>query len=84
MLNILKGIIFYPLLWLRGLLIKIGRFLAGFLLLAALVTAFLPEIDKAFTTILAVMSFTLFMLCHFYDWVLLKLNPTGHTLILEQ
>lgn len=83
MINILKGIVFYPLLWLRGILVKLGRLLAGLLLFAALTSLFFDEMPTKLSIAWAVMSFALFMLCHFYDWVLTKLNPTDNILIFD-
>lgn len=82
-MNILKGIIFYPLLWLRWILIKVGRLLAGLLLFAALLSFFMGDVPTKISAAWAVMSFMLFMLCHFYDWALVKLNPTDHVLMLD-
>ncbi|CAK3333889.1 conserved hypothetical protein [Vibrio crassostreae] len=82
-MNILKGVVFYPLLWLRGLLIRIGRLIAGLLLFSALLSALMGELPTQISITFAVMSFALFMLCHFYDWILIKLNPTDNILILD-
>ena len=83
MINVLKGIVFYPLLWLRGIVIKVGRLLAGLLLFAALLSLWVGDIPTKISIAWAVMSFALFLLCHFYDWVLIKLNPTDNILILD-
>ncbi len=82
-MKILQSLLFYPLLWLRGLFIRVGRILAGLLLLGTVLSLFFGGVPVKATIAWAVMSFALFMLCHFYDVVLIKLNPTDNILLLD-
>ena len=87
-MKIIKALLFYPLLWLRGIVLRIGRLLSGLCLLGVASMLILKSIDKApnleWTQILmsAVMAFAIFMLLEFYDQLLLKLNPTSNKLTL--
>lgn len=83
MRNVLKGMVFYPLLWLRGLLIRVGRFLAGLFMFGVLLSFFVGDIPTKISIAWGLLSFALFMLCQFYDWVLVKLNPTDSILVLD-
>lgn len=75
------SLIFYPMLWLRGLFQRIGNFLSGFFLLGLILGLFLHA-PIGFLIGCGVFSFGFFLLTHFYDQILLKLNPTGNVLIL--
>lgn len=82
-MKILKSILFFPLLWLRGLFIRIGRIIAGLFLFGAIGGFFMGDLPVTLPIVCGVMSFALFMLCEFYDWLLLKLNPTNTVYILD-
>ena len=92
-MNVLKSIIFYPMMWLRPIVILVGNGLAGFLLLGALLFLAISffsggsEEDKAtFMSVFILpafgMSFFCFLVTFLYDRILLALNPTGVDLYL--
>lgn len=83
MSNTIKGIIFYPMFWLRGIFLLVGKLLGGFLLLGGIFEYFIgaPTIIWSMTL---TFSFLIFILRQTYDTILLKLNPTGRDLILFQ
>jgi len=82
-LKIIKSLAFYPLLWLRGLFLLISNFLTGMLLLGAIVCWVIGG-EKVVVFMLLAHSFAIFLLAHFYDRLLLWLNPTGCDLTLYQ
>jgi len=85
---LLKSILFYPLLFLRGLIIAIGGLLSGFCILVTLVLSIfkwtdnLPDMPWLEVLIPAGAGFVIFILLEFYDQILLKLNPTDSELTL--
>lgn len=87
-MNFLKALLFYPLLWLRGLVLAIGRVLSGLLLLASLIIVIVKlnsdtnNISWLNALIPAITGFVIFMIMEFYDQILLKLNPTNNELTL--
>ncbi len=89
-MKIIKMAIFYPMFWVRGLFLFIEKFVASLFLLAAIfigvLSAAAEEGDIAWgkVFIYGICSFMIFMLCQFYDQILLKLNPTGNDLTLYQ
>jgi hypothetical protein len=86
-MNILKSIIFYPMMWLRGIFLLVGKVLQGFFLLGALLILFAGRGQDYFWPMLLMcsgFSFFFFLLTQFYDQILLKLNPTGNDLFLIQ
>jgi hypothetical protein len=79
----LRSLIFYPMLWLRGISGLILMILGGLFLLGGIFT--LIGIGLRFQTIMFFgFSFACFMIRQTYDQILLKLNPTGHELTLFQ
>lgn len=86
MKKILTGIIFYPMLWLRGIFFAISTLLSGFLLLMAVFWFVVnPEHEFSKPVLMPLgLAFLLFMFRWVYDEILLKLNPTDHVLYLEQ
>lgn len=80
--KILKSIVFYPLLWLRGIFKGISKFISGAFLLLFIISLFIKQMGLTVKIIFAFFSFIFFMLAFFYDQILLKLNPTGNVLIL--
>jgi len=88
-MKILKGIIFYPMLYLRGLLVSASKILSRFFLLGSFIFLVVFLCGGGNITIKAAMffgffGFIIFMLGHFYDRILLKINPTGNELTLLQ
>ena len=80
-IKLLKSLIFYPMLWLRGLFLGVGKFISGFFLLG-LILGFLFHAHIGYLIGCGILSFGAFLLTFFYDQILLKLNPTGTTLTL--
>lgn len=80
-------LIFYLMLWIRPIFIRIGKLIGGFLMLVfimGLIQLFtLPNnIGWTRTIGIGVTSFIVFMLTESYDNILLRLNPTGNSLFL--
>ncbi|PCE67546.1 hypothetical protein B6G00_04150 [Salinivibrio sp. YCSC6] len=82
-INLLRNIIFYPMLWLRGIFVGLGRLISGLCLIVAVISLFFERLETAMTIWMVVASFGFFMFNMIYDSILLKLNPTGHILILD-
>lgn len=85
MVKMMKSMIFYPMLWLRGLITILLRMLSGlsFLVGLILVGALFGEEHYALILLLVFgQSFLFFLMAFFYDKILLKLNPTGVDLFL--
>jgi hypothetical protein len=84
-MRILRGLVFYPLLWLRGLVVVLSRVVSvlGMLAAVAVGTGSLLSHQNLWllTGICAAGSFLAFLLLQLYDTVLLRLNPTGKTLL---
>lgn len=81
LIKILKSVIFYPMLWLRGIFLSIGKFISGLFLLG-LILGLLFRAPIGYLIGCGIFSFGSFLLTFFYDQILLKLNPTDTTLIL--
>jgi hypothetical protein len=88
MARFFKSLLFYPLLFLRGIV----RLVLGFFgVVCGLVSPLLAAIAYFGHTpklwfpagILLLLSFLFFVLRVSYAWILLKLNPTDNTLILD-
>jgi hypothetical protein len=83
-MRILRGLVFYPLLWLRGLVVVLSRVVSvlGRLAAVAVGTGSLLSYQNLWLLagICAASSFLAFLLLELYDIVLLRLNPTGRTL----
>jgi hypothetical protein len=81
----LCGLVFYPLLWLRGLVVVLSRVVSvlGMVAAVAVGTGSLLSHQKLrlLAGICAASSFLAFLLLELYDTVLLRLNPTGRTMI---
>ncbi len=89
-MKIIRFLLFYPLLWMRGLFLAIGKILSFICVTSSALMGILKMTDQ-FSNIewsqiipLALVGFALFMLMEFYDMLLLKLNPTGATLTLHR
>lgn len=86
-MKVLKSLIFYPMMWLRGIFLLAGKVLQVIFLLGAILILFAGQGHDYFWTMLLTFSgfsFFFFLLTHFYDQILLKLNPTGNDLLLMQ
>ncbi len=92
-MKILAQLIFYPMLWLRPLFLGVGKvvgflFTLGFLLMLLLNLFVLSTSGQHLPWVsvlsLGALGFACFLLRQFYDKILLRLNPTGHDLILFQ
>jgi hypothetical protein len=88
MARFFKSLLFYPLFFLRGIVRLVLGFLGGVCglvcpLLAAI--AYFGHTPRLWfpAGILLLLSFLLFVLRVSYAWILLKLNPTDNTLILD-
>jgi hypothetical protein len=80
---LVRSMIFYPMLWLRGVFLPIAQIIGGFFALSSLVMALLAH---AFIValLMGLSAFGTFMLRQKYDSILLDINPTGHELHLWQ
>ena len=87
-MRFMKAVIFYPMLWLRGIINLIGRFVAGLFLLGFIFVCCAKLLGVEYVRwwdvgLIGLMSFVIFLLLEFYDQILLRLNPTDNILILE-
>ncbi|NVK55879.1 MAG: hypothetical protein HWE26_09700 [Alteromonadaceae bacterium] len=87
-MNIIKAVFFYPLLWLRGIFLGIGK-ISSVICLVSSVLMIILKMTEQFSTIewvqiipTAVIGFGTFILMEFYDQIILKLNPSGAELTL--
>jgi hypothetical protein len=84
-MRVLRLLVFYPFLWLRGPLVVLSRVVSvlGMLAAVALGTGSLLSHRNLWLLagICAASSFLAFLLLELYDTVLLRLNPTGRTLV---
>ncbi len=62
----------------------ISQYLVGLGLLAFLVVLFVGNVPWQLKCSIFSFSFVIFLLRHFYDMLLLKINPTGLELTLQQ
>ncbi len=86
-MRLLKSLLFYPLLWLRGLVLLAGKvmsgfFMLGFLLVGGFKLAGELEVSWWVVTFYGVAGVVVFTLGELYDQLLLRLNPTDYDLIL--
>lgn len=72
----LKAIIFYPMLFVRGLFINVSNFIGVILMLFFFVTLIFDVLPWTARLSALGLAFVLFLLRHFYDVILLKLNPS--------
>jgi hypothetical protein len=80
-MKLIKGFLFYILLYSRGVFLKIGRFLGGMMFIVALFAFFIVEKKLDGIGFLFV-SFGIFLINELYDNILINLNPTGNELTL--
>jgi hypothetical protein len=77
----LRGLVFYPLLWLRGLFVVLSRVLSVLGMLAAVAVGTVSLLSHQnlwpLAGICAASSVLAFLLLELYDTVLLRLNPTA-------
>ena len=85
-MNILKATIFYPLMMVRRLVLSVGKVASWIFVLGGVLEWFLDKGSTRWSMSLAfvLLGVGLFVLCQLYDQLLLKLNPTGHELVLYQ
>ena len=82
-MSLVKSLVFYCLLYLRGLFLIAGK-LIGFVALLTGVVTFLIGTSPWIAACFVGVSFGIFMLRQFYDSILLKLTPPGKEYILVQ
>lgn len=85
-MQVLRALLFYPLLGLRGLFILLARVVSVLAMMAA-VTMGVAAIYShqnfwLIAAVCAIGSFLVFLLQQLYDSLLFRLNPTGRTLFL--
>jgi hypothetical protein len=89
-MKVMASLAFYPMLWLRGIVVMLGKlvvalFTLGFCFALGLkVFADEPLLTWWMVAIAGVLAFGGFMLLELYDDILLKLNPTGKMLDLPK
>jgi hypothetical protein len=87
-MRFLAAAVFYPMLWLRGVVFLLCRLASGLAIIAAVVMVLVSMFTKYRfwlpAGLLAVGSFLSFLLLQVYDSILFRLNPTGRMLVLCQ
>lgn len=83
-MKIIKSIIFYPMLWMRGVFITFGKIVSSIMLLGFIASLFIKEWPLSITLTYLGFGLGVFILMQYYDRIFLKLNPNDSTLILEQ
>jgi hypothetical protein len=78
----IRYVIFYLMLWFRGIFMIISRPLAGLFMLGGIIFLLFMGLDKPSISCFIV-SFCIFILMQVYDTVLLKINPTDVTYYLK-
>ena len=88
MVRYLAAAVFYPMLWLRGFVLAVGRLASGVAIIGAVAIGLVSLLTRhrlwlpAGLSVLA--GFIIFLLMQLYDAILFWLNPSGRTLILYQ
>jgi hypothetical protein len=82
MKKIIISTIFYLMMFFRKPFLIVGKFIGGIFFLGFLIAIFSGATQMIFACL--IISFVFFMLCYFYDTLLLKLNPTNNDLYLSQ
>jgi hypothetical protein len=84
----LAAAVFYPMLWMRGFVLALGRLASGFAVIAAIVIGLVSFFTRyrfwLQAGLSAIAGFTIFVLLQLYDSILFRLNPSGRTLVLYQ
>lgn len=83
-MRILKALLFYPLMLMRGIFLRVVHFFAGACLLFAIIGFFVSDSDIWFWAAYLAAGVVLEAIAHFYDAILLWLNPTNSELVLFQ
>jgi hypothetical protein len=85
-MRFLKAILFYPLLMIRRPVLLVGKVLAWVLVLGGVLPLMTGKASEVWGFSLGgiLSGVLLFVLCQFYDELLLRLNPTGRELVLYQ
>lgn len=77
---IISALIFYPMLFFRPFAQVFIRLTNGLMFLVVIISAIMGDADRI--PLLIGVMFVLFLIGHFYDWLLLRLNPERTNLIL--
>jgi hypothetical protein len=84
----LAAVIFFPLLWLRGFVIAVGRAISGLCTISGIIAAGVAALTRYHCWAIAggpiLAGFLGFMFLQFYDSILVRLNPTGRTFLFYQ
>lgn len=80
----LKVIIFYPMLFVRKPFMFISKFIGIILIFVSIVASIFVGVPWTLKLFALGLAFALFLLRHFYDVILLNLNPTNIELTLQQ
>lgn len=87
-MRILASMLFYPMLWLRGIVVIVGHVISSAGMLIAVILVAMSCLTRhrwwLEAGLFALASFIAFLLLQVYDALLFRLNPTGRTLILYQ
>jgi hypothetical protein len=82
-MKFLRGLVFFPMLWLRRLVLGIMRILSGLFALAGFVVLVVSAVTRYHLWLLGaallLLSFLSFMAMYLYDSILISLNPTART-----
>ena len=82
----MQGLVFYPLLWLRGVVVFLTRVVSVLAMMAAVAVGlgaiFTHQNLWLLAGVCAAGSLLAFLLQQLYDSLLFRLNPTGRMLIL--
>lgn len=80
----LKAILFYPMLFVRKPFILLSKFIGIILIFVFTMASIFGGVSWTLKLFAIGLAFALFLLRHFYDVILLNLNPTNIDLTLEQ
>ena len=75
---VLKAILFYPMLFVRKPFIVVSKFFGILLTFVSTMTTILGALPWTARLLMLGLAFVLFLLRHFYDVILLKLNPSSN------
>ena len=82
-MKFLRGLVFFPMLWLRRLVLGIVRMFSGLFALTGFVVLVVSAATRYHLWLLGValllLSFLSFMAMYLYDSILISLNPTDRT-----
>ncbi|MGA9628423.1 MAG: hypothetical protein WBQ42_00025 [Candidatus Rickettsiella isopodorum] len=83
-MTIFKAVLFYPMLFVRKPFIVVSKFFGILLTFVFAMTTILGALPWTARFLMLGLAFALFLLRHFYDVILLKLNPSNIDLSLYQ